>query len=196
MAYKLLLGGALLAVTMSVPTSPSFAVPATQAAAALSEAIDSVDVVEQVARRASAAGGDRAGRGNVGGADRAGRGNVGGPDRGNANRANVGRADGNRTNLNRADVNRADVNRADVNRANINSANVNRRVDVNRANAAVVKPWSRKPYYGTIVAGVALGSVVAATAYGLSPTSPSSNLCWNWADNSMAQGYWDYCQAQ
>jgi hypothetical protein len=183
MAYKLLLGGALLAVTMSVPTSPSFAVPTTQAAAAISQAIDSVDMVEQVARRGGGAGGDRAGRGNVGGA---GRGDVGGANRGNLNRANVGRADGNR----------ADVNRVDVNRANINSANVNRRVDVNRTNAAVVKPWYRKPYYGTIVAGVALGSVVAATAYGLSPTSPSSNLCWNWADNSMAQGYWDYCQPQ
>jgi len=173
MTYRFLLGGALLAVTIAMPGSThSFPAPAAQGASAISDALNGVALIEEVANRG--AGTARAGNGN----------------RGNANRGNV-----NRDNANRGNVNRADVNRTNVNRANINSANVNR-ANINRANAAVVQPWYRKPYYGTIIGGVALGTIVAATAYGVSPTPPTDGLCWYWSDTSMAKGYWDYCQPQ
>jgi hypothetical protein len=54
-----------------------------------------------------------------------------------------------------------------------------------------VRPWVRRPYYGTVVAGVALGAVIAATAV---PPAPSSDLCWYWSNSSHSRGYWDYCQ--
>jgi hypothetical protein len=54
-----------------------------------------------------------------------------------------------------------------------------------------VRPWVRRPYYGTVVAGVALGTVIAATA---APPAPSSEVCWYWSNSSHSQGYWDYCQ--
>jgi hypothetical protein len=79
-----------------------------------------------------------------------------------------------------------------VNRnANINR-NVNRNVNVNRhVGGGVVRPWVRRPYFGTIVGGVALGALIAATAV---PVAPADGLCWYWADPSQTQGYWDYCQ--
>jgi hypothetical protein len=55
------------------------------------------------------------------------------------------------------------------------------------------RPWYRRPYYGTIIAGVALGTIVAATAYGLAPRPPRPDLCWYWADEIQSRGYWDYC---
>jgi hypothetical protein len=54
-----------------------------------------------------------------------------------------------------------------------------------------VRPWVRRPYYGTVVAGVALGTVIAATTI---PPAPSSDLCWYWSNSSKTKGYWDYCQ--
>ena len=73
------------------------------------------------------------------------------------------------------------VNRnANVNRNTNVNRNVNRNVNVNRAvvggvgGVAVVRPvrpWVRLPYYGTVVAGVALGTVIAATTI---PPAPSS----------------------
>ena len=70
--------------------------------------------------------------------------------------------------------------------------NVNRNVTVHgRVGAGVVRPWVRRPYFGTIVGGVALGALVAATAV---PVAPAEGLCWYWADPSQTQGYWDYCQ--
>jgi hypothetical protein len=81
-----------------------------------------------------------------------------------------------------------------VNRnANVNR-NVNRNVNVNRhvgGGGGVVRPWVRGPYFGTIVGGVALGALIAATAV---PVAPADGLCWYWADPSQTQGYWDYCQ--
>jgi hypothetical protein len=65
-----------------------------------------------------------------------------------------------------------------------------------RGSAAVVRPvrpWVRRPYYGTIVSGVALGTIIAATAVGIVPTAPASNLCWYWTGSGKTQGYWDYC---
>lgn len=55
------------------------------------------------------------------------------------------------------------------------------------------RPWYRRPYYGTIIGGIALGTIVAATAYGLAPPRPRPDLCWYWADEFQSRGYWDYC---
>lgn len=55
------------------------------------------------------------------------------------------------------------------------------------------RPWYRRPYYGTIVGGIALGAIIGATAYGLAPRPPRPDLCWYWADEIQSQGYWDYC---
>jgi hypothetical protein len=55
------------------------------------------------------------------------------------------------------------------------------------------RPWVARPYYGTIIAGVALGTVITVAAVGLVPVRPAPNLCWYWADPYGNQGYWDYC---
>ena len=57
-----------------------------------------------------------------------------------------------------------------------------------------VRPWVRRAYYGTVVGGVALGTLMAATAVAVAPEAPAPNLCWYWADAAKSQGYWDYCQ--
>jgi hypothetical protein len=54
-----------------------------------------------------------------------------------------------------------------------------------------VRPWVRQPHYGTVVASVTLGTVIATSAV---PTSPSFDLCWYWSNSSKARGYWDFCQ--
>jgi hypothetical protein len=59
---------------------------------------------------------------------------------------------------------------------------------------AVVRPvrrWVRRPYYGTVIAGITPGTIIAATAV---PAAPSSEVCWYWSNSSHSQGYWDYCQ--
>jgi hypothetical protein len=58
---------------------------------------------------------------------------------------------------------------------------------------AYYRPWGRRPYYGTIIAGVALGTIIGVTAYGLIPPRPDPDLCWYWADPYRSRGYWDYC---
>jgi hypothetical protein len=55
------------------------------------------------------------------------------------------------------------------------------------------RPWVRRPYYGTIIAGVALGTIITVAAIGVVPVRPDPNLCWYWADPYGNQGYWDYC---
>ena len=55
------------------------------------------------------------------------------------------------------------------------------------------RPWVRRPYYGTIIAGVALGTLITVAAVGLVPPRPAPNLCWYWADPYRNRGYWDYC---
>ena len=60
--------------------------------------------------------------------------------------------------------------------------------------AGLVRPyrkWNKRPYYGTVIGGVALGTIVGAAAY--SAVAPAPNTCWYWADPSMTRGYWDYC---
>jgi hypothetical protein len=100
-----------------------------------------------------------------------------------------------------ANVNR-NVNRNVNANRNVNvNRNVNRNVNVNRNIAAVgvggvgvvrpVRPWVRRPYYGTIVAGVALGTIIVASTI---PPAPSSDLCWYWSNSSHSKGYWDYCK--
>jgi hypothetical protein len=55
------------------------------------------------------------------------------------------------------------------------------------------RPWARRPYYGTIIAGVALGTLITVAAVGYVPARPAPNLCWYWADPYGNRGYWDYC---
>lgn len=92
-----------------------------------------------------------------------------------------------------------------VNRgANVNvrrGANVNVRrganVNVRAGNTVVVRRpvrvWAPRPYYGTVVGGVALGTLIAVSVAAAAPRPPASNLCWFWADSTQMQGYWDYC---
>lgn len=85
------------------------------------------------------------------------------------------------TNVRRART--TNVRRVDRRRTNV----VNRRV------VRPVRPWVRRPWYGRVVAGVALGSVIWATTAGIAPAAPSSDLCWYWSNSSKTRGYWDYC---
>ena len=55
------------------------------------------------------------------------------------------------------------------------------------------RPWYRRPYYGTIIGGIALGTIIGVTAYGLAPPRPRPDMCWFWADEIQSRGYWDYC---
>ncbi len=55
------------------------------------------------------------------------------------------------------------------------------------------RPWYRRPYYGTIIGGIALGSIIAVTAYGIAPPRPRPDMCWYWSDRQQSRGYWDYC---
>jgi hypothetical protein len=96
----------------------------------------------------------------------------------------------NRTNVSRANVSRntnVNVNR----RANVN-VNVNRDV---RVGVRPVRVWAPRPYYGAIVGGVALGTIITVAAVGAAPVAPAPNMCWYWIDSSQISGYWDYCQA-
>lgn len=54
-----------------------------------------------------------------------------------------------------------------------------------------VRPWVRRSYYGTVIAGVALGTIIATATI---PAAPSSEVCWYWSNSSHTRGYWDYCQ--
>ncbi|HEX3350263.1 MAG TPA: hypothetical protein VHS58_19410 [Acetobacteraceae bacterium] len=56
--------------------------------------------------------------------------------------------------------------------------------------AVVVRPWTPYPYYGSVVAGVTLGALIAAAT---PPPPPSPALCWYWSSPAKTQGYWDYC---
>ena len=98
-------------------------------------------------------------------------------------------------NVNR-NVNRNTNVNSNVNRnVNVNS-NVNRNVNVNRRANVVVRPvrvWAPRPYYGTIIGGVALGTMIAVSAASVAPVAPAPNMCWYWVDSAQVQGYWDYC---
>lgn len=53
--------------------------------------------------------------------------------------------------------------------------------------------WRRRPHYGTIVGGIALGALLAGSAYAYAERPPAPGLCWYWADPYERRGYWDYC---
>jgi hypothetical protein len=56
------------------------------------------------------------------------------------------------------------------------------------------RPWYRRPHFGTIVGGIALGTVLTVAAVGVAPAyAPAPDTCWYWADPGMTTGYWDYC---
>lgn len=57
-----------------------------------------------------------------------------------------------------------------------------------------IRGWAYRPYFGTVVGGIALGSVIAATTAGVAPAAPGPNMCWYWTDSARVRGYWDYCQ--
>ncbi len=59
-----------------------------------------------------------------------------------------------------------------------------------RRGRVYVRGWNRRPYYGTVIAGVALGTIVAMAA---APRAPASNVCWYWTNPAQTHGYWDYC---
>jgi hypothetical protein len=90
-----------------------------------------------------------------------------------------------------ANVNR----RTNVNVNQRTNVNVNRRTNVNVNVRRPVRVWAPRPYYGAIVGGVALGTVIVVSAAGAAPAVPAPNMCWFWADSTMMSGYWDYCQA-
>lgn len=54
-----------------------------------------------------------------------------------------------------------------------------------------VRPW----YWGRVVAGVTIGTVVAVAAVNSVPKAPSPELCWFWSDATKTRGYWNYCVA-
>jgi len=98
---------------------------------------------------------------------------------------NVGRVGGINSNANR---------RTDQDIDSNNSVSFTRNITVSRPYGfGGYRRWEKRPYFGIVVAGVTLGSVVAATAV---PPSPASNLCWYWADQGGTRGYWDYCGPQ
>jgi hypothetical protein len=115
----------------------------------------------------------------------------------NANRNNNNRQNANRNNNNRQNANRNNNRNNNANRNNNRNSNRNfnnnrnRNVNVNvRVNTRPVRGWSRRPHFGTVVAGVTLGTIIAASAV---PIAPASNLCWYWTDSSFRRGYWDFC---
>jgi hypothetical protein len=85
------------------------------------------------------------------------------------------------------------------------SVHVSKNIHVNRKNIHVnknvyvkgknwyVRGWRHRPYYGTAIAGVALGTIIGVTAVGVAPPPPAGNLCWYWTNPAKNRGYWDYC---
>jgi hypothetical protein len=144
--------------------SASLCVPALSAApiAGFSEAAIHSDVDQFSARARGGGGGGRGGGMHAGGGG--GRVHAGGPPRANVN-----------------------VNR----RGNVN-VNVNRRTNVVVAGRRPVRGWAHRPYYGTVIGGIALGTLIGVAA-GAVPVAPAPNMCWYWADSGYNQGYWDYC---
>jgi hypothetical protein len=56
------------------------------------------------------------------------------------------------------------------------------------------RPWYRRAHFGTIVGGIALGSILTVAAVGVAPAyAPAPDTCWYWADPGLTTGYWDYC---
>jgi hypothetical protein len=56
-----------------------------------------------------------------------------------------------------------------------------------------VRSWRKRPYYGNVVGGVALGAILGVAIAGSVPRARSSDLCWYWTNPARTHGYWDYC---
>jgi hypothetical protein len=121
-------------------------------------------------------------------AARGGGGRGGGAARAGGGRAHVARASGS--------AGRGNVNtRRNTNVNKRTNVNVNKRTNVNVVGRRPVRGWVARPYYGTIIGGVALGTMIAVSAAGTVPVAPAENMCWFWADSAQVNGYWDYCVA-
>ncbi len=70
-----------------------------------------------------------------------------------------------------------------------NNVNINRNRNTN-VYVRGVRPWSSRAWYGTAIAGVTLGTILAVSAV---PPVPDDRLCWFWVDSSETSGYWDWC---
>ncbi|RYG99727.1 MAG: hypothetical protein EON58_02825 [Alphaproteobacteria bacterium] len=55
----------------------------------------------------------------------------------------------------------------------------------------IYRPWHHRPYFGAMVAGVTLGTIIAAST--MPPLPPDPTICWFWANQAMTRGYWDRC---
>lgn len=83
-----------------------------------------------------------------------------------------------------------------VNRDTNLDRNLNRNLDLNRGIGTTFvlkpyRPWVQQSYYGKVVSGVTLGTIVGVTS---TPVPPSTKVCWFWATSSHTQGYWDLCR--
>ena len=70
-----------------------------------------------------------------------------------------------------------------------NNVNINRNRNTN-VYVRGVRPWSSRAWYGTAIAGVTLGTILAVSAV---PPVPDDRLCWFWVDSLQTSGYWDWC---
>ena len=59
----------------------------------------------------------------------------------------------------------------------------------------VIRRWNipRRRYFGTVIGGITLGTVIAVAIIGTAPKPPSPGLCWYWADDKRTHGYWYHC---
>ena len=49
------------------------------------------------------------------------------------------------------------------------------------------RPFYRRPWFGTVVGGVALGTIATVAVVGAAPAAaPAPDLCWYWADAGMS----------
>jgi hypothetical protein len=65
---------------------------------------------------------------------------------------------------------------------------------VERSNE-IYRPWVKRPYYGVMLGGAALGAIIVAETAHVAPLPPALNMCWSWSDAVEQHGYWDYCVA-
>jgi hypothetical protein len=63
---------------------------------------------------------------------------------------------------------------------------------IGRPGYGVIRPIPiyRPAYWGRVVAGVTLGTIIVVNAV---PPAPAPDLCWYWTTSGQTQGYWDYC---
>jgi hypothetical protein len=72
---------------------------------------------------------------------------------------------------------------------------VSHRPEVVEHSNETYRPWVKRPYYGTMLGGVALGAIIATETARVAPLPPALNMCWSWSDAVEQHGYWDYCVA-